>query len=276
MNKVFDGKKSALYFEKSLSHYFSKLDKSPTLGIIQVGDDRLSNIFINEKIKFAKKIGVNINLKKFSEGFKGLDKEIIIFNKDPNISAFLLQLPLVGIKNSKMFLEKIVPTKDIDCLVSTNYSKALMGDSIITPGVFTAFRYIFEKLNIPKDSHILIIGGGFVGKLILNYLSDRKFNVTIVDKFVSQISEYSKSSDVIISSANVSSIVSRKDVKDGGYFINIGAASNFDGKIMGGITDDVIDKAKFFVPSIGGIGPLTVAMLFYNLKSIIDAKTIVK
>ncbi|MCL4392757.1 bifunctional 5,10-methylenetetrahydrofolate dehydrogenase/5,10-methenyltetrahydrofolate cyclohydrolase [Patescibacteria group bacterium] len=270
MNKIFDGKKESLIIREQLKEYFEKFDVSPTLGIIQVGDDRLSNIFINEKIKFAKYIGVNVELKKFPSGFENLETEIDNYNKDDNIDAFLLQLPLVGIRNSKIYLEKIDYKKDIDCLTGYNYSKVLLGEYKVAPGVFLAFRYIFEKLNIENKVHILIVGEGFVGRLIINYLSLYKFNITIVDKFVGDISKYSKYADVIVFTAGISFLISKNDIKKGAYCINIGASADFSGKVFGGISNDVIDIAGFFVPSVGGIGPMTVAMLFQTLKKFVE------
>ena len=271
MNKIFDGKKESLAVRDKLKRYFEKFDISPTLGIIQVGDDKLSNIFISEKMKFAKYIGVNVELKKFPSGFKNLETEIDNYNRDDKIDAFLLQLPLIGISNSKRYLEKIDYKKDIDALTGYNYSKVLLGEYKVAPGVFLAFKYIFEKLNVENNFHILIVGEGFVGRLILNYLSLYKFNITIVDKFAEDISKYSKVADVIIFTAGVSLVISKDDIKKGAYCINIGASADFSGKVLGGISDDVIDIAGFFVPSIGGIGPMTVAMLFSNLKEILES-----
>lgn len=272
MNEIFDGKKEALILKDQLRDYFSKLSIVPTLGIIQVGDDRLSNVFINEKIKFANYIGVNTKLEKLPSGSSNLGSILDKFNKDKYINAFLLQLPLVGIESEKLYLNKILPSKDIDCLTDTNYSKVLFGDYIVAPGVFLAFKYVFDKLNIPKDFNILVVGAGFVGRLIVNYLISEKFNITIVDKFVLDISKYSKVADVIIFAAGISSLISKDIVKNGVYCINIGAAADFSGHILGGISDDVIAVSKFFVPTIGGIGPLTVAMLFSNLRVMINEK----
>ena len=110
MNEIFDGKKESLILKDQLRDYFSKLSIVPTLGIIQVGDDRLSNVFINEKIKFANYIGVNTKLEKLPSGSSNLGSILDKFNKDKYINAFLLQLPLVGIESEKLYLNKILPS----------------------------------------------------------------------------------------------------------------------------------------------------------------------
>jgi methylenetetrahydrofolate dehydrogenase (NADP+)/methenyltetrahydrofolate cyclohydrolase len=267
MNKLFDGKKEALIIKDIIKKNIS--DRVLTLGILQIGDDYMSNIFIREKMKFAKEVGININYQKIQKSDSTtLDYYIDKFNSDNNINAYLIQLPLVGIKDKNYFLEKINKDKDIDCLTSINYAKVLLGNYTFAPGVYLAFRYIFKKLNVDKSSNILIVGGGFVGRSIANYLILEKYNVFIVDRYIEDISLYSKLSDVIIFSAGVSNVIKKQDIKDNSILINIGASANLDDTFEGGISEDTIDKAKFFVPIKGGIGPMTIAMLFKSLSEI--------
>ncbi len=268
-DKIFDGKAESLIIKKEVKDYLKKKNVSPTLGIIQVGDDKLSKIFIREKIKFAKDIGVAVVYHQFEEGYPYLKEEIERFNEDNNIDVFLVQLPLVGL-NDKTILDNVSPTKDIDCLTSTNYTKLLSGKYAYSPGVYYAFLYIFKKCKLPKSAHILVIGSGFVGFPISDYLIQNKYNVTVLDKYAEKgdISNFSKLSDMVIFTAGVSSVIKKDDVKKGSFLINIGQSANFDGSVSGGIDDDCIEKSSFFVPSRGGIGPLTVAMLFKNLCNI--------
>ncbi|MHB8362419.1 MAG: tetrahydrofolate dehydrogenase/cyclohydrolase catalytic domain-containing protein, partial [Patescibacteria group bacterium] len=206
---------------------------------------------------------------KLDKGYNKLVAEIEKFNKDANIKAFLVQLPIVGLEDTAV-LDNISPDKDIDCLTKTNYNKLLSGDYTFSPGVYLAFLHIFKKCNLPKKSHILVIGSGFVGLPISNYLIQNKYNVTILDKYAEKedISKFAKLSDMVIFTAGVSSMIKKEDVKEGAFLINIGQSANFDGSISGGIDEDCISKSSFFVPAKGGIGPLTVAMLFRNLCNI--------
>jgi methylenetetrahydrofolate dehydrogenase (NADP+)/methenyltetrahydrofolate cyclohydrolase len=267
--KIFDGRAEALIIKEEINSYLKKKNISPTLGIIQVGDDRFSNIFIREKIKFAQDLGINIVYQKLDKGYNNLVAEIEKFNKDANIKAFLVQLPIVGLEDT-VVLDNISPDKDIDCLTKTNYTKLLSGEYIFSPGVYSAFLYIFKKCKLPKSSHILVIGSGFVGLPISNYLIQNKYNVTVLDKYAEKgdIINFSKLSDMVIFTAGVSSVIKKNDIKEGSFLINIGQSANFDGSISGGIDEDCIEKSSLFVPSKGGIGPLTVAMLFRNLCNI--------
>ena len=267
MNKLFNGKKESLIIKDIIKKNIA--DRSLTLGIIQVGDDHMSNVFIREKMKFAKDVGVNIKYQKIQAAdYEKLDYYIDEFNNNKDINAYLAQLPLIGIDNENYFLEKIKTSKDIDCLTSSNYSRLLLGDYIFAPGVYLAFRYIFEKLNVAKSVSILIVGGGFVGRSIANYLILEKYNVSTIDKYVENISQYSEFADVIIFSAGVSNLINSENIKNHSILINIGASANLDGTFEGGISEDTIEKSSFFVPIQGGIGPMTVAMLFKNLSEI--------
>ncbi len=261
MNKIFDGKKESLKVKEDLKN---RLKKNLNIGIIQLGDDANSNIFIRQKINFAKDIGVNVNLSKFPEGYKDLGNIIDEFNKDKELSAYIIQLPLLGYKNLNI-LNNINENKDIDCLNKINYAKVLVGEYSFAPGVFRAFLYILNQTDISKDMNILIIGGGFVGRLIANYLISNNYNVTVLDKYSKDISLYLGICDVIILATGLKEQIKKEQIKKDSYIINIGASSDFEGNIISGIEDDCIDKTKFFVPLKGGIGPMTVAMLFYNL-----------
>jgi methylenetetrahydrofolate dehydrogenase (NADP+)/methenyltetrahydrofolate cyclohydrolase len=265
-DKIFNGKIESLKIKEELIK--SLYNKKRTLGIIQLGDDRMSNIFIKEKIKFAKDINVNIVYQKLESGSKQLESYINKFNEDENIDAYLIQLPLLGIKDSSYFLNKIDPKKDIDCLTIVNYSNLLIGNYKLSPGVYSAFIYIFDKLKLDKSANILIVGGGFVGTSIANYLIRNKYNITLLDKYSKDLKAFSRKSDMVIFCAGIGDILEKNDVKENSILINIGASANLDGTFSGGISESTIDKSKFFVPVKGGIGPMTVAMLFNNLISI--------
>lgn len=262
---IFNGKQVSLQLKKNIRDTILRHKYNLTLGIIQVGDDAMSFKFIKSKIQFAYEVNVNVVYKKFPESYPYLSDVIDQFNLDPSINGYLIQLPIVGL-NDKNFLNKIDPLKDIDCLTQENYKKLFLPNPKFIPGVFLAFKHIFEHLNVNSNMKVLLIGKGFVGKPILHYFQSVGYKVDVVDKDnTKDLKNYSSSADIIIFTAGVSNLIGKNNIKKDTFLINIGASANFDGSISGGISDDVASIAEFFVPSIGGIGPLTIAMLFENL-----------
>ena len=262
---VFDGKKISLQLKEKIRDTIQWHKYKLTLGIIQIGNDAMSFKFIKSKIQFAYDVNVNVVYKKFPESYPYLADVIDEFNLDPNIDGYLIQLPIVGL-NEKYFLNRINTSKDIDCLTEENYKKLFLPNPKFIPGVFLAFTHIFENLNVNSDMKVLLVGKGFVGKPILYYLQNIGYKVDVIDKNnTNDLKNYSSGADIIIFTAGVSNLISKDDVKNGAFLINIGASANFHGSISGGISDNAASNARLFVPSIGGVGPLTVAMLFENL-----------
>lgn len=126
---ILDGRvvknKFLLKFKKQISLFKKKHNCVPQLAIIQVGNDPSSNIYIRNKIIFAKKIGCAINLKKFNNDIntKTLVQYIKKLNTNKSINGILIQMPLPKHIDEAIILESISCDKDVDCFNPFNIGK---------------------------------------------------------------------------------------------------------------------------------------------------------
>ena len=248
---LIDGKKIAEEIKNSLREEILKFGKKLKLAIVQVGDNSVSKKFIEKKVKFAEKIGVETELFNLPAEIstEELRKKIteICFAKENN--GVILQLPLPKQIDTQCVLDAIPANKDIDVL-SSNKNKIL-------PPLVGVIKTIFEKYNIePVGKNIVVIGRGIlVGKPIANWLIDEGVTVSVLNSKTINPSDYTLMADIIISGVGKPDLIKSDMVKEGVIIIDV----------AGDVEPAVAEKASLFTPILGGVGPITVAMLFKNL-----------
>ncbi|PID86416.1 bifunctional methylenetetrahydrofolate dehydrogenase/methenyltetrahydrofolate cyclohydrolase [Candidatus Gracilibacteria bacterium] len=266
-----DGKKIALDIYSDLKKEISLLDKKPTLGVILVGNNSSSLRYISQKEKWAKDIGMNFYIKHLDNLVtqESLLELVDGFNKNDDISGFIIQLPLPGHINPLTVIDKIDPLKDIDGFTSTNIGKIIIGDkSGLCPCTPAGIMDIFENLKIDlKGKNVTVLGkSNIVGKPITFLLINAGATVTSCNSNTKNITDYIKNSDIVISAVGKPGLVKLGDLKKGALVIDVGF-SIVDGKIFGDV--DISDIGLYessikLTPVPGGVGPLTVANLMKN------------
>lgn len=230
------------------------------LAVILVGKDPASLSFIRQKEKAAKILKIDFQLFNFPENIstKNLYKNIIKLNKAKDIGGIIIQLPLPKRIDKNLILKNINSYKDVDAL-----SKK---PKILAPTV-EAVKFIFRKYKINfTNKKILIIGQGeLVGIPIYNWLFKKVNNLEIINKKQkNNLSQYTEKADIIISGVGKAKFINGKMIKKGVILIDFGFDKK-NKKIFGDFDfESVKKKAKLITPVPGGMGPLTVAMLFKN------------
>ena len=156
-------------------------------------------------------------------------------------------------------LDAIPKKKDVDSLSArSNYSAP----------VVEAVREILKRKDISlEDKNILVIGQGrLVGKPISGWLAKEELKFQVADIDTGNISELTKKADVIISGAGSAHLIKPEMIKDDVVLIDAGT-SEMSGSVVGDAHPECAEKSKVFTPVPGGVGPITVAMLFKNLLS---------
>jgi len=255
---IIDGKKISEEIKTILNA------KGLKLAIVQVGparlasesvagrDDENSNKFVRQKIKFAEDIGVKTHLYKLPADITTgkLRQKMAEINHIRENNGVILQLPLPSHINTQHVLNGIIPRKDVDVLSSRSF-----GGKILPP-VVGAVKIIFEKYNVDfKNKNIVVVGAGrLVGKPVANWLMNQNASFSVVDKFTEDLASFTKNADIIISGVGKKNLITSDMIKSGAVIIDVGD-----------VAPDAAEKASLFTPAIGGLGPLTVAMVFQNL-----------
>lgn len=241
--------------------------KGLSLAIIWVGDDSVSAKYVEKKKLFGEDIGVHVEIFKYSAGIftSELIEEIKSISKDH--SGIIVQLPLPKQIDSAMALSMIPADKDVDLLSDWAYQKFVEGKSPILPPVVASIKEIFERngVNDLHGLHAVIVGRGkLVGKPAAVWLANQGASVDLLGRDTIDLSPFTKKADIIIAGAGVPNLIKLDMVCDGVIVIDA-ATSDASGKIVGDVDPAVADKARIFSPVPGGVGPITVAMLFKNL-----------
>lgn len=264
---LIDGKKIAEEVKDSLKKEIEKSGKKLKLAIAQVGENEVSKKFIEKKVKFAEEIGVKTEIYNLPDNIsteelcKKLEK---ICGEDNN--GVILQLPLPAHIDTQHALDSIALEKDVDVLSSRAFGDFATGCSKILPPLVGVIKTIFEKFNIePIGKNIVVIGRGIlVGKPIANWLINEGATVTILNSKTLNPGDYTLIADVIISGVGKPGLIKPDIVKEGVIMIDAGTSMK-DGKLKGDFDPAVAGRASLFTPVPGGVGPVTVAMLFKNL-----------
>lgn len=256
---IIDGSKIRDSLKKELRIAVKDLDKKPKLAIVLVGDNKVSLKYIEIKRQFAEDIGIEVSVLRSPEtSEKNLIAEINKLNNDQDVSGIIIQLPLPQHINADKVLNTISPMKDIDCLSAGGYFES---------PVVKAVRRIFIEADLNyKDKIFLVIGSGrLVGRPVINFLRAEGINPVIIDENnKSDLKKETKFADVIISGAGQSHLIKKEMIKEGAFLIDAGTSYN-NKELAGDIDPECYKKTSFYTPVPGGVGPITVAMLFKNL-----------
>ena len=197
--------------------------------------------------------------------------EVIIdrFNADPNVHSILVQLPLPEGINEQEVLLRILPEKDVDGLHPTNLGRLVMGSPGPLPCTPAGIVELLASYEVPVEGkHVVIIGRGItIGRPLALLMALRRANcnaaVSVVHTGVEDMASIIRSADVIVAAAGRAGIVTRDMVKPGAAVV--GAGTTFEGrKLLSDVSDDVSEVASWVTPRLGGVGPMTRAMLLRN------------
>ncbi len=254
---IIDGKKLAAKLEKELVPEMH--GRKLTLAVISVGSDPVSLRYINKKKQIGERLGITVIVHVFDAAIseENLATEVMRISEDRTVNGMIVQLPLPKHIATERITARIPSEKDADALGL--YPRVL-------PPVVLAVREICREENISlHGKHIVIVGKGkLVGKPVAEWVRKEGAFVEIVDRSTKEPDEIFKKADIIVSGAGVPSLITPDKIKEGVILFDA-ATSEMSGKLVGDIDPACADKAAFYTPVPGGIGPLTVVLLFKNL-----------
>ena len=264
--------------KKEIAELKSKHNVVPGLATVLVGADPASQVYVGQKEKTCKELGM------YSERYdipeKSTQKELIDLveklNKNPKINGILCQLPLPKHLNEEDLIYHIDPNKDVDGLHPVNQGKLMIGEADFIPCTPRGIQQLLIRSNTQiEGADVVVIGrSNLVGKPILNILLQKapgaNATVTLCHTKTKNLAFYTKNADIIIAAAGKPKTVTGDMVKPGVTIIDVGVneiGKTAEGKrILVGDVDfeGVKEKARAITPVPGGVGPMTITMLMMN------------
>ena len=269
---IIDGKKEAEVLreeiKKEIISIKNKTHKSPVLTVILVGDFAPSQIYVKNKEKISKEVGINSNVIKYPKDVSEEEilKKIKELNNDKNVSGILVQLPLPDQISKEKVINLIDPLKDVDGFSPINAGNLASGYNAIVPctplGCLLLLKKVEKNLS---GKHAVIIGrSNLNGKPLAQLLLKENCTVTITHSKTKNLKEECLKADILIAAVGVANLVKKDWVKDGSIIIDVGINKQGD-KIVGDVSfEEVKDKVKAITPVPGGVGPMTIACLLKN------------
>ena len=235
------------------------------MGVIQIGQDRVSEVYIDEKRKAAKKVGMEFNHYKFPETatLNELRREIKNFTDE----GLIVQLPIKGELETQEVLNLVSFEKDVDGLSEISIGKSVTGRLNIFPPVVGAVDKILTESEVDLEGKVMaVVGPGrLVGKPAIIYGLSKGATIISVDEKTKNPKKLTNKADVLITGVGKPGLITADMIKEGAIVIDAGTSKK-DGKIVGDVNlDSVKSKAGLVTPVPGGVGPLTVAVLLENL-----------
>jgi len=269
---IIDGKKVAAdlraELKKNVEELKSTYNAIPGLAVILVGEDPPSKIYVKNKEKFAKEVGMNSEVIRYPVNIeeKTVLSKIKELNNNDKVSGILVQLPLPKHIDKRKVIETILPVKDVDGFHPINVGNLSSGyDSNIpcTPlGCYLLLKKVEKNLS---GKHAVVIGrSNLNGKPMTQLLLKENCTVTITHSKTKDLKAECSRADIIIAAVGRPKLVKGDWIKKGAIVIDVGI-NKTDSGLVGDVDFEEVSKvAKAITPVPGGVGPMTIACLLNN------------
>ena len=269
---IIDGKKTAAELREELKKKVAKLKSTynavPGLTVILVGEDPASKIYVKNKEKFAKEVGMNSEVIRYPADLeeKKLLNKINELNKNNKISGILVQLPLPKHIDKRKVIETIDHTKDVDGFHPVNVGNLSSGYDSSIPCTPLGCSLLLKKAekNL-SGKHAVVIGrSNLNGKPMTQLLLKENCTVTVTHSKTKDLKAECLRADIIIAAVGIPKLVKGNWVKKGAIVIDVGI-NKIDSGLVGDVDFEEVSKvAKAITPVPGGVGPMTIACLLSN------------
>jgi len=269
---IIDGKKEAALLreeiKKEILEIKKKINKSPGLSVILIGDFAPSQIYVKNKEKNSREVGITSEVLKYTKEVKESDilKKIEELNNNVKVSGILVQLPLPDHINKEKIINAIKPSKDVDGFHPINVGNLSSGYKAIVPctplGCLLLIKKVEKNLT---GKHAVIIGrSNLNGKPMAQLLLKEDCTVSIVHSKTKDLKSECQKADILVAAIGVANLIKADWVKKDSIIIDVGINKVAD-KIVGDVDfDQVKNKVKAITPVPGGVGPMTIACLLKN------------
>ena len=276
MTVILDGKKLRDKIFSDLKVKLDKMSEKPTLAVILAGDDPASQIYVRNKKKTAENLGIHSIVIEYPADVteSELLAKIEELNNDKSITAILVQLPLPKHIDKFRIIDAILPQKDVDGLTPYNLGKLFAGEEpYVYPCTPKGILLLLDEYKIDIDGkHVVVIGrSNLVGKPVAQMLLKRNATVTMCHSHTKNLSDITKTADILISAVG-KNVIGEKMLKSDCVVIDVGIFKNSNGKVRGDIDFENVSKiAAYISPVPGGVGPMTIASLMLNTVELFEA-----
>jgi methylenetetrahydrofolate dehydrogenase (NADP+)/methenyltetrahydrofolate cyclohydrolase len=239
------------------------------LGVILVGQNPASQVYVRHKLKACTETGIHAQLFEFPVTVpeaEVLDR-IRALNADPSIHGILVQLPLPAQVNETKVIETIAADKDVDGFHVQNVGSLVVGRPGFAPCTPAGCMAMLEHIGVPIEGQEAVVVGrsNIVGKPMALMLLRRSATVTICTSRTRDLASHTRRADILVVATGKARMVTGAMIKEGAAVIDVGINRLPDGKLCGDVEfESAKERAGWITPVPGGVGPMTITMLLSN------------
>ncbi len=266
--RLIDGKAVAQQIEREVVDGIARLGFQPGLVAVRVGNDPASEIYVRNKARKARELGLEGSELVFSETLSEADllAEVERLNRTPDVDGILVQLPLPKHIDARKVIDAIDPAKDVDGFHPISVGMLHLGRPALVPctpaGVIRLIESTGETI---EGKHAVVIGrSDIVGKPMAALLLQRNATVTICHSRTRDLPAIARQADILVAAIGRPRYVTADMVQPGAIVIDVGI-NRVEGKLAGDVDFAAVQEvAGWITPVPGGVGPMTIAMLMKN------------
>ena len=266
--QVIDGKAVAAAVENEVREALASLSYRPGLVAVRVGNDPASEVYVRNKAKKARELGLRGDERIFPSTLSEADLlgELGRLNRDDEVDGILVQLPLPKQIDAQKIIEAVDPAKDVDGFHPINVGRLHLGRPLLVPCTPAGIMRLIDSTKQAIDGKRAVVVGrsDIVGKPVAALLLQRNATVTVAHSRTADLAAVVREADVIVAAVGKPHFIRADMVKANAVVIDVGI-NRVDGKLTGDVDfDGVKDVAGWITPVPGGVGPMTIAMLMRN------------
>jgi methylenetetrahydrofolate dehydrogenase (NADP+)/methenyltetrahydrofolate cyclohydrolase len=273
MAAIIDGKAVAKEVQRQIKEEVEGLDRrwgmAPGLAVVLVGDDPASHIYVRNKEKACKEVGIRSfeHLLPATISERDLLALVQHLNKDKNVHGILVQLPLPPHIRAEKILDAVSPHKDVDGFHPVNQGMLILGGDGFKPCTPMGIMKLLEAAGCdPKGKNAVVVGrSNIVGKPVALLLLEKHATVTICHSRTVNLRDEVGRADILVAAIGKAGLIRGDWIKLGAVVIDVGVNRLASGKLSGDVEFETAkERASAITPVPGGVGPMTICMLLYN------------
>src|SRR6185369_12561220 len=295
--QLIDGKAVAATVEAEVRDEITRLGFSPGLVAVRVGNDPASEIYVRNKARKARELGLRGDELVFPESMSEAEllAEIARLNADDGIDGILVQLPLPKQIDATKVIDAIDPAKDVDGFHPFNVGLLHLGRPTLAPCTPAGCIRLIESTGVPIErAHAVVVGrSDIVGKPMAAMLLQRNATVSVCHSRTRDLGAITREADILVAAIGRPIMITGEMVKPGAVVIDVGM-NRVDASFAARIAQDAdktrllekngsvllgdVDFARarevagWITPVPGGVGPMTIAMLMKNTLTAAEAR----
>lgn len=270
--QVIDGKRIAGAVRDEVRRQVQALKERtgqvPGLAVVLVGEDAASATYVRSKAKACHEVGIasrQLTLPADAEEAELL-RLLRDLNRDPEVHAILVQLPLPPHLAARVILEAVDPAKDVDGFTYANVGRLAENAPRFVPCTPAGILELLDRERVEiAGRHAVVVGRSeIVGKPAAMLLLHRHATVTICHSRTADLAGETRRADILVAAAGRPRLIRGEMVKPGAVVIDVGI-TRVEGRLVGDVEyESTAQVASRITPVPGGVGPMTVAMLLRN------------